>query len=460
MYLSKVVKKVISRCDKLRSPSTASLVAVLTLSIVICAASPARSEATAKTSLDELIRIGLEENPGLMAKRLDRLRSLSRLPVATALDDPVLAYTQPISEIETRLGPVERTLMVSQKIPFPGKRRLKGDIVKREIEMAGVALEAAGRDLVLNIKKAYFELYYLERAVELSRERINIFDHFTRAEMNDYSVGSAGLSDVVSAESRFADAEYDLILFEELRSSVVTRLNTLLNRDPESLIAPLEEPEIEEDESRMAELYALAKGHESVLGADLKIERNRMAERLSGFSSKPDFMLGAKYSEIGEPPVSTISEGGRDELALTFAVTIPLWFGKNRAVREGARLARLESEQERTAISNALYGKLKKSYADMKSNYKLLKLYSDSLIPKAGKLTGTVEIMYKNGNGSIADLFEARSMLVDFKLALHRATSNYLKNRAELERFTSSFVLPPVEGADDKDSLSEVFKDG
>ena len=125
-------------------------------------------------------------------------------------------------------------------------------------------------------------------------------------------------------------------------------------------------------------------------------------------------------------------------------MSLPLWTGKNRAAREEARLRLAGSEREREALKNTINAKAKKAYVDIRSNYQLIKLYSDSLIPKAEKLIDTVEINYKNGNGSIADLFESKVMWINFNLAYHRAASNYLKNRAELERLTAGFDLKEV----------------
>ena len=90
--------------------------------------------AEGRVSLNELIEVGLKNNPAITAKRLAWKAKVERYPQARALEDPVLAYTEPISEVETRLGPNQRSIMLSQKLPFPGKRRLKGEIVNKEVE--------------------------------------------------------------------------------------------------------------------------------------------------------------------------------------------------------------------------------------------------------------------------------------------------------------------------------------
>jgi len=398
-------------------------------------------EVETPVALEKLIAVGLKDNPTIKAKRLAWESVKEKHPQAIALPDPMLSYTQALQEIETRLGPIRRSLMLSQKLPYPGKLRLKGEIVYKDVEVALVALDRAARDLVLDIKKAYYDIYYLDKARELAKERIKVFDHFSRAEMNDYSVGVTRFSDVVSAETRFADAEYDLILFVELRRAAASRLNTLLGRDPELDIPTVAEPPVNRDMRTLQELYLLAGGNEEIRTAELMIKKNELKEELSGLSSRPNFMVGLKYTEVGNPVMSNVIDGGKDAVALTFGLTLPLWGKKNRAAIEEARLARLRSTQARSALADGLNGKVKKAYVDMRSNYQLVELYTDSLLPKAEQLINTVEINYKNGNGSIADLFESRVMWINFSLAYHRAASNYLINRAEIERLTATFAL-------------------
>lgn len=289
---------------------------------------PGGEAATGELALYGLIDLGLSKNPGVEAHRLAWGRLLQRYPQATALSDPLITYTEAIQEVETRLGPNRRSIMLSQKLPFPGKRSLKGEIARKEAEAARLIYVGSARDLVLEIKKAYYEIYYIDKATELSKERVKILTHLTRAEMNDYSVGTTGLSEAVSAETRLADAEYDLILFEELRRSIVGRMNALLSRATDEPVSAVEKPKVVSEVRALEELYQLAKGHDSVAVAGIATEKRSLEEELSGFAWKPEFIVGLKYTDIGEPEMGGISGGGRDGIAATVGLTIPLWGSK------------------------------------------------------------------------------------------------------------------------------------
>ncbi len=403
--------------------------------------SEATTEKQAAVTLEALIEQGLRDSPAIKAKRFAWQSAIEKYPQARSLADPMLAYTQPIEEIETRLGPVKRSIKLSQGFPFPGTLKTRGQVARKDAITARLALDNASRQLVLEIKKAYFELYYLDKATELAEEKTRLYKHLTKARSNEYSVDSTDFYDVVEAETRFADAEYELILLGELREAAVSNLNTLLNLEPESRIGPLTEVRVEAPAVGLSELYKKLKKNEELLASAVLIEKNLLKEKLARLKTRPAFRVGMNYTEIGSPDMSNVEDGGRDALAATLAVTLPIWHRKNKGGKAEARLARLGAEQARRALINSLSAKAKTSYIDMQSNYQLVKLYSNSLIPKADKLITTAEAAYKNGKGGLSDLFEPRIMRIQFKMAYYRAASNYKKNRAELEKLTAGFTL-------------------
>ena len=187
----------------------------------------------APVNLNQLIKIAVDNNPDLKSRKLVWQSLIHQYPQATAYDDPKLSYTEAINPIETRLGSQDRVLALSQKLPFRGKRGLKGELVKKDIEIAKVSFDKASRDLVVNLKKSYYELVYLENAIKLSLQNKQVLEKITKIATTDYASSGSTLNDVAKAQSQYAQVSYDVQLLEELRSTEVTQINTLLNRDPE-----------------------------------------------------------------------------------------------------------------------------------------------------------------------------------------------------------------------------------
>lgn len=394
------------------------------------------TESAGGATLQGFIKYAMENNPGLKAARLEWARVIQKYPQATSLDDPMLTYTYALEEIETRLGPQEQALMLSQRFPFPGKLGLKGEVVSKEVEIARTTYEKAVRDLIVEVKKSYYELYYIDRAIALAGQNKGVLEHFTDVSEADYAVDVTALNDVLKAQSQYAQANYDLILLEEMRQTEATRLNTLLSRDPEHPIGETEEPVLEELKISIDELYAMASKNEELRIARLEVEKNAIEKDLSEYTYLPDFNVGLNYSEIGDTPVPNVHDSGRDAVAVTFGINIPLWFGKNSAAVEEAELKREAARERKEAVKNEVLNTAKKLYLKLTNSERLVKLYGESLIPQARQSMEIAETWYENGEGSLAGLLETQSIFYNFQVAYFRSVADYLKTLADLERLT------------------------
>ncbi len=412
--------------------------AVFIAAALLFAATPARAANEAPgakdaPALDRLVAEAVQNNPALRAARLEWLRTKQEYPLARSYDDPMLSYTYPIEPIETRLGPQDHIISLSQKFPFPGKLGVKGEIAEKEAEIARLKYEKALRDVALGVQRSYYELFYLGKAASLAKEQAEVFDFFIKAEMSEYSVGRKDLNDVVDAQTRYARAEEDLVTFEDLKDAERTRLNTLLNRAPEAPLGEIPEPKVEKLGYSLDELYSRAVGNEEVEMAKTEIERSGLDKKLARYRYLPEFSLGVNYSVIGDAGTG-VRDAGKDAASVTFGVSIPLWFGKNRAANEQARLKMEGSLEKRASIENDLRDRLKKIYVEAKTERRLVELYSGTLLPKAKELISIARIKYKNGEGGISGVFNAQTMWLGFSRAYYRAMANYLEKTAEMER--------------------------
>src|SRR6202022_3516831 len=56
-------------------------------------------------------------------------------------------------------------LGVSQDFPYPGKLRLKGEMAKRDADVAQQQYESVRRSVLATVKSAYFQLAYLSKTL-------------------------------------------------------------------------------------------------------------------------------------------------------------------------------------------------------------------------------------------------------------------------------------------------------
>ncbi len=399
------------------------------------------STKTPAPTLKEFLEMARRSNPLLgAAYRHWKMREYRPAEVRS-LEDPVLKYTEAAREVETRLGPVDRAFSLNQKLPFPGKLRLKGTIAAKEAEIAKVSYEKVLRDLSAEVKKTYYELYFVDRAVELQKENEAVLDYFAEVSRRNYGLDVSELDELVRAQKSSAKAAFSLLKAQDMRTTVVARLNTLLDRAPDTVVGAIHEPPFTEVDTSVEQMYEMAgRNNELVRVTGLKVQKSELEKKLAGFSYLPNFSVGVNYSQIGLPP-SMVKDGGDDALSFTLGLSIPLWFGKNRArVAQKSELIN-KTRFERRAALQEIKGLVDKVYYNMSTTKSIAVLYKKRFIPEAKESMDFAEARYKTGKESLGRLLETESMWIDFRLLYYRAFTDYLKNIAELERLTASELI-------------------
>ncbi len=120
-------------------------------------------------NLEQLISHALERNQKIKAAKMKWEAAIEKLPQVTSLDDPEIGIDTWNIPSNFDVSETRSTIFwISQKFPFPGKLKLKGNIVSKEAEKAKFHLDMVIRDVIVDLKKSYFELIYIDQAVAIS----------------------------------------------------------------------------------------------------------------------------------------------------------------------------------------------------------------------------------------------------------------------------------------------------
>ena len=179
--------------------------------------------------LPTLIRLAVERNPKLKAVRANWQATIEKYPQVTALPDPMLMYSYFVRNVETRVGPQRHRLGFSQSFPYPGTLDVMGRVTLKEIEIERVKYEQAVRDLIVDLKLAYYELVYLQQARQIAEQNQQLLDHILKIANTRYASNEGTLNDVLKAQSQLAQLSYDLILLWELEQVEKGNINALLS---------------------------------------------------------------------------------------------------------------------------------------------------------------------------------------------------------------------------------------
>ncbi|MCS1409821.1 MAG: Toxin and drug export protein A [Verrucomicrobia subdivision 3 bacterium] len=399
----------------------------------------ATSEAPfAGLSLSDYLAEAALNNPGLEAAFNRWKAALERIPQAMALPDPRLTYGYFIQHVETRVGPQNHRVGLSQTLPWFGKLRLAGDRAYAAAAAAHAEYEAAKRKLFFNVKDVYFELYYLSQAISITKENIELTKQLEKVAQAKFRSGSDGTG-VIRVQVELGKLEDRLLGLEDLRKPLAAKFNATLNRSPEAELPWPTVFELSGDRGAPDELAAVLRSENPELKAlSAKVSLEAKGIELAKKAVWPDVSLGVEYVDTGSSRFPGVDGSGRDPLMVSGSINIPLWWGKYRAgVREAeARrniAVRLKEDRE-----NLLIADLKLVLYEFRDAERKISLFRDVLEPLAENSLEVAEQTYVAGRSDFLQLVDAQQLLLDIQLSYQRAIADREQRLAKIDMLAGS----------------------
>ena len=396
---------------------------------------------TTRLRLGALLRDIAAANPRLRAARLHAEALSYRPEQAGALPDPRAGLTYQPRPLLTARGYQRTQWQVSQQVPFPGKRRLRSEIAALDAEVARAEADVLGQDLAFQLSAAYYELYRTQEQERLVRAFQDQLDGFEAVATTRYEVGEGSQQAILKAQIERGRLALRLQQLAAERRSALEALARLTERPGlDAPTAPMEvaAPAVPLDEADLATVLEARPEVQALRRAEEQAER-RIALARRAFL--PDFTVGARYFDLGAAELAPAMTG-RNALALSIGVKIPLWLGKQRARLEEAQLQRRRTE----ARLDALRLETETDLADLRSRLqrqkRQLALLTETLIPQAETALEATLSAYSAGRTDFLDLLDAERTLFQLQMEQEATYARYLTTSARLARTLGRATLP------------------
>lgn len=180
----------------------------------------------------ELVTLVLERNPTVRSARYVWRAALERYPQVTALDDPMLGAGVAPRSIGSSTVDDAPKFDLSQKLPFPGKLRLRGEAALGEAEAASHDFEAVRLRLATMASLLFDDYYLAARSLEINAEHVALLEEFKRIAATRYEAGEASQQDPIQAEVQLTHALHRDVVLETAMRVTAEQLNALLHRPP------------------------------------------------------------------------------------------------------------------------------------------------------------------------------------------------------------------------------------
>jgi outer membrane protein TolC len=387
-----------------------------------------------KTALSELIEEALSQNPQIKAARNEWEASLQVIPQAKSLPDPMLSYSYFGQSVETRLGPQRNKFSLSQKFPFFGKLSLKGEIARKGASVLEEQYMAVKLNIVLKVKKAFFSLFWLDRAIRIAQEEKEVLERLTKIAEKKYETGEANQQDVLKAQLEISKVQDKILILNQRRRAIAAELNALLNRRPDSFVGEIEEFEAPELRFELEKLYEWAREMRPELRkAQHFIEKNEESLKLAKKNYFPDFRLMFDYIDIGGGTTTNIKDG-RNSWMASVGINIPIWRKKLHSAEAEAAAKLKASQDSYENVQNETLSRVNELFFEVETASEQVNLYKYSLLPLAEQSLKASEVGYLTGKVDFLNLLDAERMVLLIRIGYFKTIADLGKSLAQLER--------------------------
>jgi outer membrane protein, heavy metal efflux system len=438
----------------------------LALLLVSCAATVASAQIDSGRAVDpdSLAAVAAAAHPAVRAAEARVEASRAAIGPASALPDPMLVVglmNQPIGPADPAEMPgmTMRAVGFEQTLPFPGRLELQRRVAERELVAAEASLAEARRAVEREVKEEYYEIAYLDRAIEIVGRNQALLGTLSTAAENQYGVGQGSQADVLRSRVELSRLAEQAVGLAEERATAAARLNATLDRPSNAAIGALSVPTriaalaVAADPRQIsfasASLGARAAGsplpplsevqeravrnnpsirtHEAMIA--VQAARVELARR----AHLPDFDVTVQY---GQRP------GMRDMISATVSVPIPVRRGgKQQLELKGAEAEMAALEAEHQAAANRVRAEVAAEYSDLERERAQLALYVKSIIPQGRAALQSATASYQVGRADLSAVLESQATLFEYETAYHRSLTRFAQRLAALEETVGEEVV-------------------
>ncbi len=389
------------------------------------------------TDLRACVQHGLARSAELRAA-FEEWRALTeRVDHVAALPDPRFTWGEFLEEVQTRTGPQERRLALSQAFPWPGKLEAEARVADRRAEAAWHRVDAARLRVARDVEVAFHEYAFLARELGITADLVELLRGLEPVVQSRVRAG-AGQADLLRLQVEIGRLEDDLASLRRRRPATSARLADAMSVAEGAALLPLA-PLAEPDPRRVDAAAAYARALErspSLRELDEHLAADQEAEGLAGYRRKPGFAVGVDYIQTGDAVVPMTPGSGDDPILVSLSVSLPVWGASYSAAEREAR-HRVQAAAERiVAARSGLRAQVEEQAYRVEDAARRIELYRDSLIPRAREALDLTLAAYRTGGVSVLDLIDSERALLEFELSFWRACREQLQGEARLRALT------------------------
>ncbi len=376
-----------------------------------------------------------ENNPKLKAKYAAFEAAMQRIAQVNALPDPTLTFGYFISPVETRVGPQQAKIGLSQMFPWFGTLAAQESSATYAAEAKYQMFVQAKNELYYNVKAAWYPLYELNRIIQLQKENRSILATYKQLSTTAFKNGKGSMTDVLRVDIAIDDIDTEINLLETKKQPLLIHFNRLLNRADTS--------EASLPDSLQISTVAIGYRKDSLLALnpalkayDMRLKSAQAQEEIAYRQGLPKFGVGIDYVIVGKREDVAVPNNGRNAIMPMASISLPIFRKKYNAAKKEAQLTQTAISAEKEDFENNLVSTYAMAAYEVEQAEQLITLY-DEQIKSTRQVTTLLLSAYSTNGKDFEEVLRMQQQLLKYQTAKVKAVKDFYIAVAKLDYLTA-----------------------
>jgi cobalt-zinc-cadmium efflux system outer membrane protein len=395
----------------------------------------AQESAGLPADLKAFIAEAIQANPAIKEKAQITTASKESIRPAGALDNPEVSLGFLNVPVDTfALNQVDMTnapqIAVRQKLPFPGKRRLRSELAEEQSRSDDFSHQDKINEIRSRVIQGYWSLALAYASYDITQKDKQLWQQVVEVAETRYAVGQGMQADVLQAQVELGNYLDRLFQWQQRQESISADLNALRSKPPGTAIARPQPLKPRPQTLNLDNLLALAAEQPQLQALKSQVAKQEKAVQLARKDFLPDFGVGVAYGFRENKPTVTRP----DFFSTTLSLDIPIWWKakqkpklREQKAREAAAQNAYQAYWDRAAAA------IKDRYVTLQRLSQQIQLYGQGIIPQAHQAAEASLAAYRTGTLDFARLTQNYIAMYGAELKLQEYLKEYEGTWAELE---------------------------
>jgi len=387
---------------------------------------PLDAEPNRFLTLKDYISYAQTHNAALKSSYQKWVAATEQMMDAKSMPDPKFSYEKyaQLPDVYER-----QTVIITQIFPWFGKIRANTRMSMINAEAAKHKYQAARMTLLKDVKNDYYELVYLSKVIEITKENMALMEELSRN---------------IQSESDKIRAQAEINRLKDMAKAMTRQSEQTSNRLKSSMNLPIEinlpQPRQEDFEPESLDydllVNILMQKNPELAGLNSKSMAARNKVSLAQKNFYPDIGIGVQLDQMKRP--GTAGQDSSRDAMLMLSLRLPVSKDSYRSEQRRAAADAAAIEQQKTEAENNLLTKSSQVYYEYNDSIRRIKLYRETLLPQTKQQLQLSIAAYKAGSADFLSVLDAQKTSLDYHISYQRVLADNRQKLGELEMLTAT----------------------